>query len=616
MKLLYVKILETDLSGRTSFVGVDINFNGLHRFTYNQESQDIQYSRNDEYFQNLYGDDISITSIVGSNGVGKTTLLRFLRYLIARLEGREEHHSYIFDSWKWIAIVEGKSGIEIITAPSVLPPSSASTNFPEKLMGSETFSTSLSYSPHFELEEPSFSHPEYIDVSTDMLFYHSVESKEEDDQTSSAVLNFRRDEVKRQMDFVEFSDRSLSEEGIAFYKEFVHSRLNLSFWQLVKKFDQEPRYIDYNDIKIYREFDTKFLQRHVPLVRQVDSGSKDSLYELAKLWFLKRIIEVLFYNIETRPDPKEMDTHSFRQPLQGKDVSVYKKVAESLPSTMLEFLSNLECMEPRALKAFRTKIDEVLKILEEDVVYAKHGSNAISISLEAAKQLLKLEAELLAQLPHKSDLGLFNFNWPNLSTGEKAYLNLFSRLHFGYTRLKETFSINDANHLYFLIDEPSTGFHPQWQKEYLAKLLKFLSVRVSEKKHLIIATHSPYLVSDVQKEDVIRLHKADQETKELADNTFGANIHELLADSFYLRNGFMGDFARTKINSLIEFLNQSEESTQEWNEKSAKHFIEIIGEPLLRQDLKELYYSKFSSDDLIAKEIERLQEIRTRNKEQ
>ena len=81
------------------------------------------------------------------------------------------------------------------------------------------------------------------------------------------------------------------------------------------------------------------------------------------------------------------------------------------------------------------------------------------------QELLKLESDFLALLPFDSKLPLLNFDWQGMSTGEKAYLNLFSRIHYGLNLLERHPKIKDSKKIYFLIDEPSTGFHPQWQKE-------------------------------------------------------------------------------------------------------------------------------------------------------
>ena len=44
------------------------------------------------------------------------------------------------------------------------------------------------------------------------------------------------------------------------------------------------------------------------------------------------------------------------------------------------------------------------------------------------------------------------------------------------------------------------------------------------------------------------------EGKDRPQKSFGANIHDLLADSFFIGDGLIGDFAKEKINETIEEL--------------------------------------------------------------
>lgn len=205
---------------------------------------------------------------------------------------------------------------------------------------------------------------------------------------------------------------------------------------------------------------------------------------------------------------------------------------------------------------------------------------------------------------------IIDFDWRDMSSGEKAYLNLFSR--FNYARelildgLDGTTYHNKAqlpNIIYILIDEGEIGFHLQWQKEYISKLhnvlpeiLKFEGYDV--KLQIIFTTHSPISLSDIPNDRVIYL----KDGKVLKDRrkTFGANISDLFADSFFFQGGLIGDFAKSKINKTIDWLRNSKDpSDSEYH----KNVIANIDELTIQRKLAEMYSDKMK--DNMAKEIER-----------
>ena len=209
----------------------------------------------------------------------------------------------------------------------------------------------------------------------------------------------------------------------------------------------------------------------------------------------------------------------------------------------------------------------------------------------------------------------FYFQIGGLSGGENALLKLYSRLYYYYhveNKIQDFFNefIGFRNiHNYkspqqaptsiiIFIDEGELGFHPNWQKRYLNDLIQMLPLIFEGLQiQLIITSHSPFVVSDLPKENVIFLKRnefideddfyergvcqvVDGVSKE---NTFGANIHTLLADGFFMENGLIGDFAKGKIQEVIDFLNDKNDTmTLEMADK----IINRIGEPILKMQLQ------------------------------
>ena len=101
-------------------------------------------------------------------------------------------------------------------------------------------------------------------------------------------------------------------------------------------------------------------------------------------------------------------------------------------------------------------------------------------------------------------------------------------------------------------------------------------------------------------------------------NTFGANIHDLLADSFFLKDGHIGSFAKDVIQDLINYLTFEEEEVisesnispiKKWDETRANKVIGIIDEPLIKERLTSLHNKKFlyNEKELLSLKIQELQ---------
>tara|TARA_R110002074_G_C12390135_1_gene653202 strand:- start:200 stop:1075 length:876 start_codon:yes stop_codon:yes gene_type:complete len=224
----------------------------------------------------------------------------------------------------------------------------------------------------------------------------------------------------------------------------------------------------------------------------------------------------------------------------------------------------------------------------------------------------------------------------NLSSGEKSMYNLFSSLYDYQFKVDKniieefnSYSKREKhnNNYLLLLDEADLGFHPQWKKRFIKSIIEILPIIFPEKKiQLLFTTHDPLTLSDIPSDNVIYLEK-NIETNNTAihnhkdtnnRNTFGANIHDLLADSFFLKDGHIGDFAKDVIQDLINYLTFEEENktsesnispNKKWDEERALRVIKIIDEPLIRERLTSLHNKKFlyKEKELLALKIQELQ---------
>ena len=197
-------------------------------------------------------------------------------------------------------------------------------------------------------------------------------------------------------------------------------------------------------------------------------------------------------------------------------------------------------------------------------------------------------------------------------------LLIFSRLN--------SIKVDSKKPLIILIDEVELALHPQWQKQFIYHFVDFIETRFKNHNvQIILTAHSPFILSDLPSNCIVLLKKENGETitsdsLESAKETFGANIHELFTDSFFLQDGLMGEFSRRKISNLISDIKEQEKISLDDFEGKYKKRIEIIGEQFLKAKILELVAEK-SDIQLIDKiidrrnnEIEILRQIRNRKK--
>ena len=115
--------------------------------------------------------------------------------------------------------------------------------------------------------------------------------------------------------------------------------------------------------------------------------------------------------------------------------------------------------------------------------------------------------------------------------------------------------------------------------------------------HLMMTTHSPFILSDIPNELISYMEKGHQLTKgELEERKIrqpmAGNISELLHQSFFLHKGFIGEYARKKILSLVEYLKTGTADNDRWDDEQAKLFIDGISEPYISKQLRMLYDSR------------------------
>jgi len=133
-------------------------------------------------------------------------------------------------------------------------------------------------------------------------------------------------------------------------------------------------------------------------------------------------------------------------------------------------------------------------------------------------------------------------NYFYLSSGEKTLISYFANIVNSIYKFKplknKTFII--------LIDEVELHLHPEWQRRFISYMNNFFRENnLNVKFQFIIATHSPFVLSDIVDEQIIYI----KDKSDLKINTFGANIYDIFEKGFFLENS-IGKYSEEMIKAI------------------------------------------------------------------
>lgn len=206
---------------------------------------------------------------------------------------------------------------------------------------------------------------------------------------------------------------------------------------------------------------------------------------------------------------------------------------------------------------------------------------------------------------------------PGISAGEKKLIdivsNLTSELHRNIDMASAS-SIRKEKIFLFLIDEVEKEMHPEWSRQFIYYLQKYLSQykynwnevfysleQLNIKIQIIMSTHSPFLVSDLHEKSIIKL-KRKKDGKIIQtdhkEKSFAQNIQRIITNDFFI-NGYFGRFAEEKVQNLLQLLSDQKECSEE-QKQSILVEISEIGEPIIGDKLMQMYNEKFG----VSQEIE------------
>lgn len=192
-----------------------------------------------------------------------------------------------------------------------------------------------------------------------------------------------------------------------------------------------------------------------------------------------------------------------------------------------------------------------------------------------------------------------------LSSGERQQVYSISSLLYHLSNINSVwFDTNGQrvvyDHLNVILEEIELYFHPELQRTYLKRLfdgIKQVDIPNIKSLNICFVTHSPFVLSDIPARNILALKKDTRDTEKISLSTFGANIHEMLKNSFFLKNGSIGDYASWVITQIIESLQNVADKKEIINTDVELHNkIMLIDEPIIRNVLLREYHKFYPSN--------------------
>lgn len=194
------------------------------------------------------------------------------------------------------------------------------------------------------------------------------------------------------------------------------------------------------------------------------------------------------------------------------------------------------------------ELDNTINAMVGERIHPKH-------QLQETDLLQPPIFEKFLLLRKDGDNGIIDFR--NLSSGERQIAYTISNFMYHLINVDSEWDdfYYDKDHLQIIkyrfvnviFDEVELYFHPELQRSFMGLLLQALQNAHFKNLHginIILATHSPFLLSDIPHSNVLCLG----ENTMSVEGTLGANIIELLGNSFFL-SSVIGNVASNEIRN-------------------------------------------------------------------
>ncbi|PFQ30079.1 AAA family ATPase [Bacillus cereus] len=649
-KLIYLYIKDIN----RGFRNFDFNFTDEFIVKYEPETHKLNIEKNKEKAFDLWGKKInSIDLIVGKNGAGKSTVLDLIaetninrRHLFNKYgEGLvNSFHENRFSEWFAIYHVEDDK--------FVVEGAGANLLLKEKITPSHEYSFVCRYSFHektlhfknyIQFEAGNIENDHEAFLNDTLIFMYGNDSKglhwlktAKQDYSLDRYVGFKRVKIS-QARFGNIYHFLTKEYEMLETKQFTAQNVFciIDKGDLYRGIDLSKK--DINKLRLLYHgqplITSKLSQEIFPFLKSKEEPILFSKKEKFIITLLENYIVDAWINGINKDNVEQEKVNKLKQTIDAvkfkglpqeqsfEDLLKYlylilRQICDALSE---KYLDGEETYYAQALMDFINHL-QVIK----DEYFISYDEIKIPINSGFDENIGMLLAVYDSYSPRDEDMKndlqrVIHVYYSNMSRGEMLFVNHFSSLYKALA-LSENPSVRN---IIICLDEPEESFHPEWARKYIYYLTTFLN-QVKKGQHIkyqvIISTHSPFIVSDIPKNNITCIKLLEQDgaytrITEKANFGFGSNLYDIIKDDFFL-NSSIGEFATREINKVLERIN----ILSNYNEEVVKEiqsFINIIDDKFIQNKLNAIVKQKIReimSDDEKNARIKELEEELSRLK--
>lgn len=307
----------------------------------------------------------------------------------------------------------------------------------------------------------------------------------------------------------------------------------------------EHNYIDILKL-LYKEFEINILPTKD---LRKDNFSSFAFEDIVHLYILKKLVSIViryekyqkYFNLSSR---------------KFKDIQeCVKKIYEDKSHICYKLKQAIYFLKfDTIIKKNETEQTYDIEILSKRIDDLKEENTSESLTINELMPPTFFDVEIILEK---------NINFNTLSSGEKQKIYSVNSILYHLNNIDSVDEeLTKYSYVNIVLDEIELYFHPELQRQYL----KYLRHAISKANtnnilaiNILFVTHSPFILSDIPDSKILFLDKENSmNAKSLpvkGVSTFGANIHELLINGFFMQNS-IGEFALEKIRDIVDFYNK------------------------------------------------------------